>query len=333
MFDKIFVLTCSFLIFSINSQTTERSAASLGLVGSPNDVNRPTTGGTVLIGGGSDVDQAFQWMITKSGGGNFVVIRATGTAAYNDYIFGLGTVHSVETLLINSRELANDPLVERTLLNAEAVFIAGGDQANYVNFWKDTKVHNALNYLRHVKNVPIGGTSAGCAILGQIYFSALSDTVTSAQALINPYDYRVTLGYRDFLTQPHLENVITDQHFTQRDRHGRLVTFMARIIQDYGVSTRGIGVDEATAVCIDSNGNSRVYGTGSAYFFTQSSSTSKPEVCSTGVPLEWNRNKQAILYFKIKGSKAGTNFFDLTTWLPQSNTLPSYYYVQNGRLY
>src|SRR5215211_3018429 len=66
--------------------------------GNAEDVTASTSAGLVLMGGGTDVDAAFQWMIGKSGGGDFVVIRATGTDAYNPYIFGLGTVDSVETL-------------------------------------------------------------------------------------------------------------------------------------------------------------------------------------------------------------------------------------------
>ena len=133
----------------------------------------------------------FQWMIKKAGGGDFVILRATGTDAYNSYIYDLGTINSVETLLINSRTLANDPEVERTILNAEAVFISGGDQANYVKFWKNTKVHYALDYLRNIKQIPIGGTSAGCAILGGTYFSALEGTITTASPSFSAIKSRI----------------------------------------------------------------------------------------------------------------------------------------------
>ncbi|HEX8618930.1 MAG TPA: peptidase, partial [Thermoanaerobaculia bacterium] len=55
------------------------------VTGSSADVTTTTSAGTVLMGGGSDVAAAFQWMIGKSGGGDFVVIRATGTDAYNPW--------------------------------------------------------------------------------------------------------------------------------------------------------------------------------------------------------------------------------------------------------
>ena len=36
-------------------------------VGNPNDITTSTTPGTVLMGGGTDVDAAFQWMCQRSG--------------------------------------------------------------------------------------------------------------------------------------------------------------------------------------------------------------------------------------------------------------------------
>jgi len=309
-----------------------KSPASIGLVGDILDVTRPTSGGTVLVGGGPDVDAAMQWMIKKSGGGDFVVIRATGTNAYNSYIYDLGSVNSVETLLINSRTLANDPQVEATIRGAEALFITGGDQANYVNFWKDTKVEDALNYLRNTKKIPMGGTSAGCAILGGTYFSAVVGTLTSSEALDNPYNRLLTLGHNDFLNQPFLTNVITDTHFNNPDRRGRLVTFLARMNKDYGVVGRGIGIDESTAVCIESNGTSRVYGSGTAFFLSQNGAASQPEVCVSGSRLDWYRGRQAVIVYKIVGSNSGSEIFDMNTWSLANGVLYQYYYVNRGTL-
>ncbi|UJR14466.1 hypothetical protein I4U23_001463 [Adineta vaga] len=309
-----------------------KSSASLGLIGDATDVIRPTSGGTVLVGGGPDVDAAMQWMINKSGGGDFVVLRATGTDAYNSYIYNLGSVNSVETLLIDSRTLANDLQVEATILGAEAVFITGGNQANYVNYWKDTKIEDALNYLRNTKKIPIGGTSAGCAILGGTYFPALYGTLTTNDALDNPYNRYLTLGHNDFLNQPYLINVITDTHFNNPDRRGRLITFLARMNQDYGIVGRGIGVDESTAVCIESNGTGRIFGTGTAFFLSQNGPAYKPEVCTNTSRLDWYRHRQAVTAYKIIGNKDGSESFDLKTWSQVNSKIHQYYYVNRGVL-
>ena len=55
------------------------------IVGNPADAQQSPnlSPGLVLMGGGTDVDAAFQWMCQRAGGGDFVVIRTTGTDAYN----------------------------------------------------------------------------------------------------------------------------------------------------------------------------------------------------------------------------------------------------------
>src|ERR1700751_1944068 len=134
-------------------------------VGTHNDASTSTTPGTLLGGGGTDVDAAYQWMCGLSGNGDFLVIRATGTDAYNPYIQQLcPNENSVATLIIPNRTAANDPFVSSTILNAEALFIAGGNQADYINFWTGTPGESALNTLI-ARGVPIVGTSPGRNVL------------------------------------------------------------------------------------------------------------------------------------------------------------------------
>lgn len=305
-----------------------RSSASIGIVGSEADISRTTSRGTVLMGGGNDVDEAFKWMINKSGGGDFVVLRATGTDAYNSYIFGLGSVNSVETLLINNRTLANDAGVEATIRNAEAVFITGGNQYDYVRYWKDTKVESALNYLINTKKVPVGGTSAGCAIQGDTYFDASNGTVHSDEALSNPYNQKMTLQRSNFLNVPWLGSTITDTHYNNPDRRGRHLAFLARMNKDWGLTAKGIGVDEGTAVCIETNGKARVFGTGYTFFLRQNGSG--PERCQSGISLDWYRNRQAVKVYRVKGSAAGSYYLMLDSWTSGYGGSWQYFYADYG---
>jgi cyanophycinase len=271
------------------------------LVGNPANVtlNRPLAPTMVLMGGGPDVDDAFRWMISKSGGGNFVVIRASGTDAYNPYIYAMGGTSSVETIIIASRDAASDPFVLARIRGAEALFIAGGDQADYVNFWQGTPVETAIQELAD-KNIPIGGTSAGLSVMGKFAFTALNGTITSPAALANPYDRSVTLG-RDILTLPAMNGLIADPHFDSRDRMGRLITFMARIFSD-GWSGAPRGVDVETALLVD-NGIATRVGTGSAYFLQQ---VNIPEICKPKTPLTYRNIRAQRL--------SGGARFDMSNW-------------------
>ena len=201
------------------------------VVGSPTDVVRPTRGLWVAQGGGDDVDANYVRMGEFGGGGDFVVLRASGTDDYNDYIYGLCHCDSVETIVFDKGAATADPFVIETIRNAEAVWIAGGDQSNYIRYWKDTPVEDAINFVA-AKPAPVGGTSAGMAVLGEYVYSAEGkESLTSAVALGDPYAPDVTLA-RGFLSLPRFENIVTDQHLQERDRIGRTVALLSRLQKD-----------------------------------------------------------------------------------------------------
>jgi cyanophycinase-like exopeptidase len=273
-------------------------------VGSPNDVTTATTAGTMLEGGGTDVDAAYQWMCQRSGNGDFLVIRATGTDAYNPYIQQLcPNENSVATLIIPNRTSANDPFVASTIQHAEALFIAGGNQADYINFWTNSAVQTALNGLI-ARGVPIGGTSAGMNVLSQfVYTALLSQGVTSSEALANPYNKYITLG-ENFVNISILQGLIDDPHFVTRDRMGRDLAFMCRIFNNSWSNTpRDITIDEQTALLLDSKGNGTVVGISTVYFMQ---APGAPQVCQPSTPLTY----QNIAVYRI--SAGGT--FNISTW-------------------
>jgi cyanophycinase-like exopeptidase len=282
------------------------------LIGNAADVVRPTQGLLVLQGGGDDVDRNYIRMGALGGGGDFVVLRASGTDDYNSYIYGLCSCDSVETLVFDDREAAFDPRVIDTIRNAEALFIAGGDQARYVRFWKDTPVEDAIHHVV-AKPAPIGGTSAGMAIMGEFSYSAMSGvSVTTESSLADPFVRDLTLE-RNFLVLPKLANVITDQHLQEHHRIGRTIAFLARLIAD-GWTTQGraIAADRETALHVDpQSGLVEVFATPDhetpyVYFLSTSGA---PETCEAGTPLTFRDN---AVYRIGPGGR-----FDLSDWRGQ----------------
>jgi cyanophycinase len=232
--------------------------------------------GFALMGGGDDLDEAFGWLCDRAGGGDFLVLRATGDDEYNPYLRKLCHLNSVATLIIPDRAAAADPVVARTISAASAIFIAGGDQANYINFWMGTPVQTALNDAIR-RGVPIGGTSAGLAVLGEYAYTAQGDkpddpNLDSKTVLADPFHPRVTLSH-GFLDIPILKNIITDSHFAKRNRMGRLLVFLARLdepdckaLPASAPRVRGLGIEEKAAVLVDPDGEARVVGSGGAWF-------------------------------------------------------------------
>jgi cyanophycinase len=265
-------LSFALLLAGAHSAWSQKRPYTYIRAGEAANVTVQPRAGVALMGGGTDLDEAFQFLCDRANGGDMVVLRARGDDEYNAYLRGICHLNSVATLIIPNKKAAEDPFVAETISHAAVIFIAGGDQANYINFWMNTPVQNALNEaIRH--GVPIGGTSAGLAVMGEYAYSAQGDrpddpNLDGKTALADPFGPRISMS-RGFLNIPILKGIITDTHFARRDRMGRLLVFLARLNEAGKADSqhvRGIGVQERAAVLLEPDGKAHVVGYGPAYF-------------------------------------------------------------------
>lgn len=219
------------------------------------------------------------------------MLRASGTEAYNDWIYDLAAssgfkLNSVSTILFNNRNASSNSDVLKVIRNSEAIFFAGGDQSQYIDYWVGTEVQNILQ--TKSATVTIGGTSAGCAVLGNWIYTGAVGSITSSQALADPYHKYMTFTSA-LVKLPYLDSIITDTHFVTRDRMGRMLTFLARVLKDVASpavsEARALGVDEHTALLLDpQTGVATAVGVGTAYLC---SSNHQASVCATKTPLSF----------------------------------------------
>lgn len=268
------------------------------------DVSTSTLPGVVLMGGGTDVDAAFNWQITKANGGDFLILRADDSQEYNPYIYNLSAVlgkqlNSVSTIQFISREASNDTTVLTYIENAEAVFFAGGDQADYMGFWQGTPVQALLQ--KKLTTISVGGTSAGCAILGNwVYNSSYespgedSHNLLSHKSMVDPFNPQITIQ-ESFLQIPFLDRIITDTHFVVRNRMGRMLTFIANLVnRENSLGVFGVGIDADTALLLDvATGVARIVGYNTVHIC---SGRRRPEIFSRGKPLTFSNVTCTRLY-------------------------------------
>ena len=336
---KHLILLVAFLVGFIS--TTYSQNYTSYFTGNNIDTTSLTSGGICLMGGASEDDNAMTWFLQQANGGDILVLRASGSDGYNNYMYsGLGvSVNSVETIVFNNSSASNEAYIHQKIQQAEAIWFAGGDQWNYVSYWRNSPIDSLINVALADRNIVIGGTSAGMAIQGGFYFSAQNGTVTSTTALSNPYDNSITLDSTSFISNQYLSDVITDTHYDDPDRKGRHVVFLSRILVDYGITAKGIACDEYTAVCIDTNGIAKVFGgyptyDDNAYFIQPNCEliSNVPENCIPGNPLDWNLGNVAIKVYAVKGTSVGTNTFDLNDWKTGTGGEWENWYVENGGL-
>ena len=83
---------------------------------------------------------------------------------------------------------------------ADGIFLTGGDQYRYFSYWENTPLLELLQEKIN-QGIPLAGSSAGLAIMGEFYFSAKNGTIYSDQALRNPDSTRIHLQ-KDLITHP-----------------------------------------------------------------------------------------------------------------------------------
>ncbi|CAA9561299.1 MAG: Cyanophycinase [uncultured Thermomicrobiales bacterium] len=129
--------------------------------------------------------------------------------------------------------------------------MTGGDQSTLVSLLAGTLAMDCIR-LRNADGVVVAGTSAGASIVAahvMVGGTGLAGDTGSAAARKGLVDLVAGFGL--------LQDIIVDQHFSQRGRMGRLLSVFAG-----NPGLLSIGLDEDTAVVIDREGVLEVLGSG-----------------------------------------------------------------------
>lgn len=152
-------------------------------------------------------------------------------------------------LRVEERSDANAEEALQLLREASGIFITGGDQARLVELLVGTHVMECIR-MRNADGVIVAGTSAGASILSALMMAGgtgVGGDSNGSSARKGMVDIVAGFGL--------LQDMIIDQHFSQRGRMGRLLSVFAGT-----PGLIGIGLDEDTAVLIDREGTLEVLG-------------------------------------------------------------------------
>lgn len=221
-------------------------------------------GHLLLVGGGSEKingwsDDPYSWAIEKSGNKRVAIITYDPDVSswLPNYFMNLGAVDA-RNFILEDEATANLQETYDSLITYDVIFFKGGNQWRYYDYYKNTITHQAVQEVFASGGV-IGGTSAGLAILSKVTFTAENGSVYSDEALEDPFNQYMTLE-NDFLDL--FPGYVFDSHFVERARFGRLLGFMGNWEISQEEKIVGIGVDDKTALCIDSDGMAYAFGTG-----------------------------------------------------------------------
>ena len=163
---------------------------------------------------------------------------------YTATFLGLG-ISTVECLDIRHREDADRGEHLAAVQQADLVYFGGGDQAKLVNTLKHTRLFERIRARFEAGLTNIAGTSAGASAVGDPIF------YDGTRKGFKKGSIKISEGFG------FLEDVAVDTHFSARKRLARLCQFLLS-----GRCTKGIGLDEDTAILVHPNRQFRVIGSG-----------------------------------------------------------------------
>ncbi|MFI1567427.1 pre-peptidase C-terminal domain-containing protein [Streptomyces sp. NPDC020490] len=256
---------------ALTVQQPAHAAADRIRLGSASDVSRTSWNGPAFTmnGSGGVVPASMARAVDdiRGGTGSLDVVVLAGSAPTSgsktpecDTIMTLAGVNSCTTWTLTTAGDAGNSQVNTDVRNAEFVYFAGGDQCRYAA-WKGTALEASVESVV-AKGGGSGGGSAGHHINSPVVYDACNGSVTSTEALANPYDRSITFTTGMF-EWPNYGGVINDSHFVTRDRMGRTMAFVARAVKDGltpGGAAWGVGVEEGGSLFIDRDGTATQYG-------------------------------------------------------------------------
>lgn len=213
-------------------------------------------GHLVIIGGSEDRsrDKAILARFVDLSGGTgakiVVITAASGIAEQKwseyDQVFGELGVHQRVHLQVRCREDANDEQHIRDIVDADGIFMTGGDQKRLLALVGGTVLDAEMHTALKVRGVCIGGTSAGASAMS-------GHMLEQGQVGRQPEKGTVSLGAGFGF----LHKVVIDQHFSERQRLARLLSVVAA-----NPYLQGIGIDEDTALLVERGVGIEVLGEG-----------------------------------------------------------------------
>jgi len=200
----------------------------------------------IAIGGGEleeagDLLEGFLNLVKKASEARLVVMTIAtnepqdASEKYNR-LFRKNGIRHIGIVDVSQRDDSFKEASLKKVRAADAIFFTGGDQLNVTSLLGGSRLHNLLH--ERVKDgIIVAGTSAGAAMMSNsMIVSGRSDTAPKVGGV------KIAPGM-DLLS-----STIIDTHFSERGRHGRLLTAIAHYPQDLG-----IGIDEGTAIFIRGN--------------------------------------------------------------------------------
>jgi cyanophycinase len=236
-------------------------------------------GSLVIVGGGPrppEIRERFVQLAGGAGKANVIVFAMASEECKEGGDDEVATLRAMgvdaESRCLTRAEADADSNVAR-VEKATGIWFGGGDQSRLTGILEGTRVERAMHD-RYDAGAVVGGTSAGAAVMSAVMLTGDERHRGGDRLPSDSGDAYLTIARDNVITVPgfgFIANAVVDQHFFRRKRHNRLVSVVLEHPELIGV-----GIDESTALVVDSLGKWSIIGASAAIVYDARHATITP---------------------------------------------------------
>ena len=236
-------------------------------------------GSLVIVGGGPRPQEIRERFVQLAGGAGRASIVVFAMASEDGKSSGEEEAQELramgvdaQSLWLTRAEADADSNVAR-VARATGIWFGGGDQSRLTGVLKGTRIE-AMMHQRFAAGAVIGGTSAGAAVMSRVMITGDERRRGGDRYPSDSSDAFLTIARDNVVTTEgfgFLTGAVVDQHFFRRKRHNRLIS----VVLEHP-DLLGVGIDESTALVVDSLGQWSVIGASAAIVYDARRATVTP---------------------------------------------------------